>query len=147
MQVRSRVRIATLNRRRDRGASVQESPTRFWNLTAPSRRRQSHFRRTKIGTVAQLCSRRSLPHATAEADDAALARLQRVGQLATQHHGIALVRLRAELGVHAALSSAGNVFQPGAQAVEKHDVADRFGADIVEAEREVDFLARFGEGG
>ena len=83
-----------------------------------------------------------LSHAAAEADDAALARIDRIGDLPTQDERLAFVRLGSELGRHARLSALRHVFQAGGEIVDQHDIAQRLIADVVEAEREVDELAR-----
>ena len=71
--------------------------------------------------------------------------LERIGQFAAHHHRIALVGRRREVRRDATLRRLGDVFQPGTQAVDNRHVADRLVADVVEADREVHFIARLGQ--
>jgi hypothetical protein len=91
----------------------------------------------------------SLPHSAAEADYAAFANFQRIGEFATDYERVAFVGLGREFGIAAALGAAFDVFQTGAEAVDDRHVADGLVADVIEADGKPNLFARqrIGRGG
>ena len=83
-----------------------------------------------------------LPHAAVESYQAALTHRQRIGELPPQHERVAGILLGREVRGAAALRRAGHVLQARREIVDQHHVLDRLVAQVVEADREVDRVAR-----